>query len=133
MENVRDRLDSGFSVLRKRKVLRMKKLDTLKRRSGVTVAGAVFTVLSAATGMKVLMSGNYNAGRENVKDQIGQTAGAIYKLLKEQGPVPVTQVPKLINEKQPVTYQALGWLAREDKIEYDTEKTKVMVSLKENV
>ncbi|MFW5775090.1 MAG: winged helix-turn-helix domain-containing protein [Chitinivibrionales bacterium] len=65
-----------------------------------------------------------------MKDQIGKTAGAIYKLLEKEGSVPVTQVPKLINEKQPITYQALGWLAREDKIEYNTEKTKVIVSLK---
>ncbi|MFP4418441.1 MAG: winged helix-turn-helix domain-containing protein [Chitinivibrionales bacterium] len=93
--------------------------------------GTIFTVVTAATGASVFLARHSNVRRTDVKDQIGKTAGAIYELLKSQGPVTVTQVPKLIDEKQPITYQALGWLAREDKIEYNTEKTKVIVSLKE--
>jgi hypothetical protein len=30
-----------------------------------------------------------------------------------------------------ITYQALGWLAREGKIEYHTQKAKTSVSLKD--
>ena len=62
-------------------------------------------------------------------EQIGETAGKIWKLLEEKGEVSISQIPKALNEKQVVVYQSLGWLARENKIQYRSEKNKVLVSI----
>ncbi len=64
-----------------------------------------------------------------MKDKIGETAGGIWKILKKKGEVNVAQLPKLLNEKSAVVYQGLGWLAREDKVEYQTREAKTFVSL----
>jgi len=64
-----------------------------------------------------------------MKDEIGETAGKIWEILKKKGEVNVTQLPRLLNKKSAVTYQGLGWLAREDKVEYQTKTGKTLVSL----
>jgi Mn-dependent DtxR family transcriptional regulator len=64
-----------------------------------------------------------------MKDKIGETAGNIWKILKNQEEVNVSQLPKLLNEKSSIVYQGLGWLAREEKIEYQTKDAKTFVSL----
>ena len=66
-----------------------------------------------------------------MKDKIGKTAGAIWKILKKNKEVNVAELPKLVNEKSALVYQALGWLARENKIEYHTKAAKTFVSLAE--
>jgi Mn-dependent DtxR family transcriptional regulator len=64
-----------------------------------------------------------------VKDKIGKTAGGIWEILKKKGEVNVVQLPRLLNEKSAIVYQGLGWLAREDKVEYQTREAKTFVSL----
>ncbi len=64
-----------------------------------------------------------------MKDKIGETAGRIWKIMKEKEEVNISQLPKLVEEKTAIVYQALGWLAREDKIEYRIEGTKTFASL----
>jgi len=66
-----------------------------------------------------------------MKDKIGETAGKIWNLLKEKGEVNISQLPRLLNEKSVIVQQALGWLAREDKIEYRIEAGKTHISLTE--
>jgi hypothetical protein len=66
-----------------------------------------------------------------MKDKIGETAGGIWQILKMKGEVNVAQLPRLLNEKSAIVYQGLGWLAREDKIEYQSREAKTFVSLSE--
>ena len=66
-----------------------------------------------------------------MRDKIGETAGEIWKILKNQGEVNVAQLPKLLDEKSTIVYQGLGWLARENKIEYQTKAAKTFVFLTE--
>jgi Mn-dependent DtxR family transcriptional regulator len=66
-----------------------------------------------------------------MKAKVGETAGKIWNLLKEKGEVNISQLPRLLNEKSVIVHQALGWLAREDKIEYRTEAGKTYISLTE--
>jgi len=66
-----------------------------------------------------------------VKDKIGEISGIIWKVLKKKGEVNIAQLPKLVNEKSVLVYQAIGWLAREDKIKYQTKAAKTFVSLTE--
>jgi Mn-dependent DtxR family transcriptional regulator len=65
------------------------------------------------------------------KEKIGQTAGQIWEILNTKGEVSLSQLPRLLKITSDLTYQALGWLAREDKVEYRTKVGKVYVSLAE--
>ena len=69
-----------------------------------------------------------------MKEKIGQTAGKIWNILKEHEEVAISQFPKMMKEKTLIVHQALGWLAREDKISYrDRAKgNKIYVALIES-
>jgi Mn-dependent DtxR family transcriptional regulator len=64
-----------------------------------------------------------------VKELIGQTAGQIWDALNQNSEMAVTKLPKTLNQKEPVVYQALGWLARENKINYRTKGKSTYVSI----
>ena len=64
-----------------------------------------------------------------MREKIGVTAGKLWETLRENKEVNVSQLPKVLKDKPVVVYQALGWLAREDKINYRTEGAKIYVSL----
>lgn len=50
---------------------------------------------------------------------IGETAGKIYRVLEKNGAMEMVSLQKEINVQDPALYnQALGWLAREDKIDF---------------
>jgi hypothetical protein len=63
-----------------------------------------------------------------MKEQIGLTAGRVWQTLVKNGEVSLPQLPKLIKEKDAMVFQALGWLAREDKVKYRTEGVRTFVS-----
>ncbi|MDH4257407.1 MAG: winged helix-turn-helix domain-containing protein [Candidatus Aminicenantes bacterium] len=67
-----------------------------------------------------------------MREKVGATAGQIWDLLKKKGEVNMAELPRLLKEKSTVVYQAIGWLARENKIEYRTAATKTFVSLAES-
>lgn len=50
-------------------------------------------------------------------DQIGRTSGEVWKLLNETGPLSLAKTVKAIGKPRDQVMQALGWLAREDKID----------------
>jgi hypothetical protein len=64
-----------------------------------------------------------------MKERIGETAGKIWMILKEREEVAISQLPKLTGETPTVAYQALGWLAREDKVVYRAERNKTYVAI----
>ena len=64
-----------------------------------------------------------------MKEKVGEAAGKIWKLLKKKEDVNIAELPKLLNEKSAIVYQAIGWLAREGKIEYRTAAAKTFISL----
>ena len=65
-----------------------------------------------------------------MEETIGNVAGEIWGVLSSRkNPVAVSDLPKLTKSKPQVTYQALGWLAREGKIVYQERSGKVSVSL----
>jgi Winged helix-turn-helix domain (DUF2582) len=63
--------------------------------------------------------------------QIGETAGVIWHLLDEKGPLSLAQVVKQTGEARDLVMLALGWLAREDKIVIDGESRGRTVTLKQ--
>lgn len=65
------------------------------------------------------------------KEIIGEAAGLIWETLESKNEVSISQLPKTLKMKTEIAYQALGWLAREDKIEYHNRGGKTYISLSE--
>ena len=63
-------------------------------------------------------------------EQIGDTAGLVWHHLHENGPRTLTQLAKDIDAPRDVIMQAVGWLAREDKLSIDEDRSKKIVSLR---
>jgi hypothetical protein len=64
-----------------------------------------------------------------MKEIIGETSGAIWKALQNQDKIALSALPKLVRKPESLTYQAIGWLAREGKIEYETSGRTTFVFL----
>jgi hypothetical protein len=62
--------------------------------------------------------------------QVGETAGKIWHLLNDKGPQTVPQLRKKIDGSGELLSFALGWLAREDKVDITQEKKVLKVALK---
>jgi hypothetical protein len=65
-----------------------------------------------------------------LKTQIGETAGEVWRLLSDEGPQTSAQLKKKVKVKGEVVDYALGWLAREDKIDFLQEKRTTRIQLK---
>jgi hypothetical protein len=63
--------------------------------------------------------------------QIGETAGSVWHELSEKGPLSVAKLVDSIGGNRDVVMQAIGWLAREGKIEITENKRGKTVSLVE--
>lgn len=64
-----------------------------------------------------------------MKNKIGEMAARVWKTLGEKEDVELSRLPQILKEKGEIVYQALGWLAREDKINYHKKGGKTFVSL----
>jgi Winged helix-turn-helix domain (DUF2582) len=61
---------------------------------------------------------------------IGATAGVVWKQLSENGPMDLTKLIKAVGEPRDAVMQAIGWLAREDKLIFQENGRKRMISLR---
>lgn len=61
--------------------------------------------------------------------QIGKTAGTVWHYLEQSGPVRITHLVKEIDAPRDLVMQALGWLAREEKIVIEEKSRSRFVSL----
>ncbi len=68
-------------------------------------------------------------GKVNMKQEVGDVAGAIWRVLHEKDKVSLSTLPEMIKVKDAVAFQAVGWLAREDKIQYLTQGKTTFVTL----
>jgi glutamine cyclotransferase len=64
-----------------------------------------------------------------MRDQIGDTAGKIWHALETKDEVALSQLPKIVKEKDLLVYQGLGWLARENKVIYRVDGNRTFVSI----
>jgi predicted ArsR family transcriptional regulator len=62
--------------------------------------------------------------------QVGETAGRIWHLLNDEGPQTFPQLKKKLDVSGELLSFALGWLAREDKVDITQEKKTIKVALK---
>lgn len=66
-----------------------------------------------------------------VEETFGENAGKVWYLLKEKGPLSSTAIARKTDLKRTEVFGALGWLAREGKIEMEEAKRGTYYSLKE--
>lgn len=66
-----------------------------------------------------------------MKEKIIETAGKTWRFLGQNGQTSVSQLSKSLKEKDEVVLQAVGWLAREDKIDYTVKNRRTFISLVE--
>jgi len=66
----------------------------------------------------------------DIQTEIGETAGKVWQALSDEGPQTVVQLKKKVAASNEVLYFALGWLAREDKIEIVPGKKTFRVQLR---
>jgi len=71
-----------------------------------------------------------DASQVSCVTQIGETAGLIWSALSEQGPLSMAKLVKMIDRPRDTVMQALGWLAREEKIEIEEEGRSRLISLR---
>ena len=62
-------------------------------------------------------------------DQIGETAGVVWQNLDQNGPMKITHLIKEVGAPRDVVMQAIGWLAREEKIWINEDSRSRVVSL----
>jgi len=66
-----------------------------------------------------------------MKDRIGSVAGDIWRTLEEKGPLAVDALPKrLKGTTSKEVYMALGWLAREDQVQFVGDGGKATVDVR---
>jgi len=59
----------------------------------------------------------YRLGATNLTDKIGADAGKLWNTLVKNNEIDISVIAKLAHLDEKDAYSALGWLAREDKIE----------------
>lgn len=62
--------------------------------------------------------------------QIGEMAGVVWHVLDEHGPQSLAKLVKQIDAPRDSVMQALGWLAREEKISIEETSRGKIVSLR---
>jgi len=65
-----------------------------------------------------------------INGQVGETAGKIWHLLNQAGPHTIPQLKKKLDGSGELVNFALGWLAREEKVDITQEKKVVTVALR---
>ncbi|MBU4271332.1 MAG: winged helix-turn-helix domain-containing protein [Planctomycetes bacterium] len=60
---------------------------------------------------------------------IGETAGMVWRTLSENGPMTMAKLVKGMGEPRDTVMLALGWLARENKIDIEEDGRRRVVSL----
>jgi len=64
-----------------------------------------------------------------MKTKIGEMAGRVWKTLGEKEEVTVSKLPQILKEKGEIVFQALGWLAKEGKLDFHKKEGKTFASL----
>jgi winged helix-turn-helix protein DUF2582 len=62
-------------------------------------------------------------------EQIGDAAGQVWHYLNENGPTALSRLVKDVDVPRDVLMQAIGWLAREDKVSIDGDSRTKTISL----
>ena len=67
---------------------------------------------------------------KNMYEQIGESAGQIYNYLYNNGEVSITKMKKELDLSGNFTELGLGWLSRENKIDFTQKAKSITVKLR---
>lgn len=70
------------------------------------------------------------AANSSCVEQVGETAGAVWRVLSERGPLSLAKLVKEVDQPRDIVMQAVGWLAREDKVWIEEDTRTRVVSLR---
>jgi hypothetical protein len=73
---------------------------------------------------------SFSEGTAMLIQKVGETAGTVWHALETGGPQKLVALKKQTKANDAVLYMALGWLAREDKIDMAVDGRSYRVSLK---
>ena len=62
--------------------------------------------------------------------QVGETAGRVWSVLQEKGPLSLNALKKQVKAPGDVVLMSIGWLAREDKLVLEQKGRVQMIGLK---
>ncbi len=62
--------------------------------------------------------------------QIGEAAGLVWNALNANGPMTAKKLEKETGQAHDLVMQAIGWLAREDKLDIEGDGKNVQLALK---
>ena len=68
--------------------------------------------------------------RKGIQEQIIESAGQIYNYLSNKGEVSINKMKKDLSLNEYFAEMGLGWLSREDKLEYTQKAKSVTVKLR---
>ena len=68
--------------------------------------------------------------RKGIQEQIIESAGEIYRYLDAKGEVSINKMKKDLSLADNFAEMGLGWLSREDKLEYTQKAKSVTVKLR---
>lgn len=84
-----------------------------------------------ATGISASTPGNSRSAKgEFTHIAIGHAAGDVWGVLSNDGPKSIAELKKSVNAPGDVVVAAVGWLAREDKLEYVANGKTVKIGLR---
>jgi Winged helix-turn-helix domain (DUF2582) len=72
---------------------------------------------------------NCKGGSDVGYNQIGETAGSVWKALELHGPQTLAALMEEVNAPQSLFFMAIGWLSREDKVRFESANGDYLVSL----
>ena len=67
---------------------------------------------------------------DDIIEQIGETAGVVWGALARLGPLTFAKLVKEVDQPRDTVMQAVGWLARENKITITEQRRVRVVSLR---
>jgi len=62
-------------------------------------------------------------------ESIGEVAGEVWNALSENGPMTMAKLVKAVGEPRDAVMQAIGWLAREGKLNIEDQGRNRMIAL----
>lgn len=66
----------------------------------------------------------------DIRGEVGDVAGKIWRLLDSNGPHTLAEIKKKLNVSSEILSFAVGWLAREDKVNIVRETRNLRIQLK---
>ncbi|MEW4452654.1 winged helix-turn-helix domain-containing protein [Bremerella sp. JC817] len=66
---------------------------------------------------------------DDTMQKIGETSGLVWSYLATEGPVTITKLTKEVGEKKDIVLQAVGWLARENKLFFFEQGRNKLIGL----